>query len=55
MEQTLTTQDKIKKILNNLAYILGEWLKINKNNSILFQLINNFINGFQHRPLLYPL
>jgi hypothetical protein len=55
MEQTSLTRYKIKKILNNLAYILGEWLKTNKNNSILFQLINNFINGFQQKPVLYPL
>jgi hypothetical protein len=52
MKQNLTLQNKIKKILNHLVYILGGWLEHNKNNSILFQLINNFINGFQQRPLL---
>ena len=55
MEQTLTAQNRIKKILNQLVYLFGNWLKKNKNNSILFQLINNFINGFQQKPLLYPL
>jgi hypothetical protein len=54
MEQALTTQSKIKKIFNQLAYILGQWLE-NKNNLILIQLINNFINGFQQKPVLYPL
>ena len=55
MEQTLTVQNKIKKILNQLVYIFGKWLQKVQNNSILFQLINNFINGFQQKPLLSPL
>ena len=55
MEQTLTVQKKMKKILNQLAYLVGDWLKNKQNNSILFQLIENFINGFQQRPMLYSL
>ena len=55
MEQALTKQDRIKKILNYVAYILGKWLDNKKNNSILFQLINNFINGFQQKPIVHPL